>query len=40
MYEIGMGNNVLTFEEDPEPFGRVRDQNIITQCKDVSLFFQ
>ncbi|KAI9563517.1 CRY-M [Daphnia sinensis] len=27
----------LTFEEDPEPFGRVRDQNIITMCKDFNI---
>ena len=25
----------LTFEEDPEPFGRVRDQNIITMCREL-----
>ncbi|KZS16683.1 Protein CRY-M [Daphnia magna] len=27
----------LTFEEDPEPFGRVRDQNIMTMCKDFNI---
>lgn len=27
----------LTFEEDPEPFGRVRDQNIISMCKDLNI---
>ena len=25
--------NYLSFEEDPEPFGKVRDQNIISMCK-------
>ncbi|XP_046393096.1 cryptochrome-1-like isoform X1 [Ischnura elegans] len=28
------GTTFLTFEEDPEPFGRVRDQNIIAMCKE------
>jgi len=27
----------LTFEEDPEPFGRVRDQNIMTMCKEIGV---
>jgi len=27
----------LTFEEDPEPFGRVRDQNIIAMCKEMDI---
>lgn len=31
------GTTTLTFEEDPEPFGRVRDQNIITQCKELNI---
>ncbi|XP_071440353.1 cryptochrome-1-like isoform X2 [Hetaerina americana] len=28
------GTTYLTFEEDPEPFGRVRDQNIIAMCTE------
>ena len=31
------GTTYFTFEEDPEPFGRVRDQNIIAMCKVRSL---
>jgi len=31
------GTNYFTFEEDPEPFGRVRDQNIIAMCKDLNI---
>lgn len=31
------GTTNLTFEEDPEPFGRVRDQNIMTMCKELSI---
>lgn len=27
----------LTFEEDPEPFGRVRDHNIMAMCKEVNI---
>ena len=27
------GTTYFTFEEDPEPYGRVRDQNIIAMCK-------
>lgn len=27
----------LTFEEDPEPFGRIRDQNITAICKDMNI---
>uniref|UniRef100_A0A8D8Q211 Cryptochrome-1 n=1 Tax=Cacopsylla melanoneura TaxID=428564 RepID=A0A8D8Q211_9HEMI len=27
----------LTFEEDPEPFGKVRDQNIMTLCKGLNI---
>ena len=26
--------NYLSFEEDPEPFGKVRDQNITAMCKE------
>lgn len=31
------GTTALTFEEDPEPFGRVRDQNIATICKELGI---
>lgn len=31
------GTNCLTFEEDPEPFGRVRDQNICEMCKELKI---
>ncbi|BES96008.1 cryptochrome [Nesidiocoris tenuis] len=31
------GTTCLTFEEDPEPFGRVRDQNIIALCRSMSI---
>lgn len=31
------GTTCLTFEEDPEPFGRVRDQNISTMCKGMNI---
>ena len=31
------GTTCLTFEEDPEPFGRVRDQNIMTMCKEMGI---
>ncbi|XP_058800543.1 cryptochrome-1 isoform X2 [Phymastichus coffea] len=27
----------LTFEEDPEPYGRVRDENITTLCKELGI---
>ncbi|KAI5713724.1 hypothetical protein M8J76_004297 [Diaphorina citri] len=27
----------LTFEEDPEPFGKVRDQNIMTLCRELNI---
>lgn len=27
----------LTFEEDPEPFGRVRDHNITEICRELSV---
>ena len=27
----------LTFEEDPEPFGRIRDQNIVTMCREMNV---
>lgn len=27
----------LTFEEDPEPFGRMRDLNIMTMCKEFNI---
>lgn len=31
------GTTCLTFEEDPEPFGRVRDQNIMTMCRELNV---
>lgn len=31
------GTTCLTFEEDPEPFGRVRDHNITEICKELSV---
>lgn len=31
------GTTALTFEEDPEPFGRVRDHNITTLCKEMGI---
>ena len=27
----------FTFEEDPEPFGRVRDKNIVALCKELGI---
>ena len=27
----------FTFEEDPEPFGRGRDQNIVAMCKEMNI---
>nr|CAD7431886.1 unnamed protein product [Timema monikensis] len=31
------GTTNLTFEEDPEPFGRVRDKNIMSMCRAMSI---
>ena len=31
------GTTYFTFEEDPEPFGRVRDQNILAMCKEMNI---
>lgn len=31
------GTTNLTFEEDPEPFGRVRDHNISALCKELGI---
>lgn len=31
------GTTSLTFEEDPEPYGRVRDYNIMSKCRDVGI---
>lgn len=31
------GITCLSFEEDPEPFGRVRDHNIKTLCKELGI---
>ena len=27
----------LSFEEDPEPYGKVRDQNIMAMCKEMGI---
>lgn len=31
------GTTCLTFEEDPEPFGKVRDHNISEMCKELNI---
>ncbi|XP_068629221.1 cryptochrome-1-like [Battus philenor] len=31
------GTTALTFEEDPEPYGKVRDHNIMTKCREVGI---
>ncbi|XP_047523326.1 cryptochrome-1-like [Pieris napi] len=31
------GTTALSFEEDPEPYGRVRDHNITTKCREVGI---
>ncbi|CAH2068605.1 unnamed protein product, partial [Iphiclides podalirius] len=31
------GTTALSFEEDPEPYGRVRDHNITTKCRDIGV---
>ncbi|KAJ8951857.1 hypothetical protein NQ318_019833 [Aromia moschata] len=31
------GTTALTFEEDPEPFGRVRDDNITALCRELGI---
>lgn len=31
------GTTCLSFEEDPEPFGQVRDNNIIALCKELGI---
>ncbi|KOB73084.1 Cryptochrome 2, partial [Operophtera brumata] len=31
------GTTSLTFEEDPEPYGRVRDHNIMTKCREAGI---
>ncbi|KAG7304434.1 Cryptochrome-1 [Plutella xylostella] len=31
------GTTALTFEEDPEPYGRVRDHNITAKCREVGI---
>ncbi|XP_035429636.1 cryptochrome-1 isoform X1 [Spodoptera frugiperda] len=31
------GTTALTFEEDPEPYGRVRDHNIMSKCREVGI---
>lgn len=32
-----LGTTCLSFEEDPEPFGKERDQKIIKICKDLNI---
>ncbi|CAH0405959.1 unnamed protein product [Chilo suppressalis] len=31
------GTTELTFEEDPEPYGRVRDHNIMSKCREIGI---
>nr|AUG44606.1 cryptochrome 2 [Agrotis segetum] len=31
------GTTALSFEEDPEPYGRVRDHNIMSKCREVGI---
>ena len=31
------GTTYFTFEEDPEPFGRVRDLIIVAMCKEMGI---
>jgi len=31
------GTTYFTFEEDPEPFGRVRDNNIVAMCREMGI---
>ena len=31
------GTTYLSFEADPEPFGKVRDQNIEAMCKELGV---
>ncbi|CAD7092137.1 unnamed protein product [Hermetia illucens] len=31
------GTTCLTFEEDPEPFGKVRDKNVIEMCRELKI---
>lgn len=31
------GTTSLTFEEDPEPYGRVRDENITALCNELGI---
>lgn len=31
------GTTVISFEEDPEPFGRVRDYNIARKCREIGM---
>lgn len=32
-----VGINCLTFEEDPEPFGKARDESIIQLCREANV---
>lgn len=36
-FYVDSGTTCLTFEEDPEPFGKERDQKIIKICKDLDI---
>lgn len=31
------GTTNFTFEEDPEPYGRVKDQNIMVMCREMGI---
>lgn len=34
---MNLGTTCLTFEEDPEPFGKIRDNNIKQLCKELDI---
>lgn len=34
---LNLGTTCLTFEEDPEPFGKVRDYNVKQICKELKI---
>ena len=31
------GTTYFSFEEDPEPYGQVRDKNIVAMCKELGV---
>ncbi|XP_049800681.1 cryptochrome-1-like isoform X5 [Schistocerca nitens] len=37
LFKQEWGTTNLTFEEDPEPFGKVRDQNIMAMCREMGI---